>query len=158
MYLDFKNWVANNENFLYAFLVKITYNRETIKDVVQQTYLNFLNSGKTEFESEHKFKSYLLKIAQNCLYQELIYNRKVITFEDGNFNMLYTNYGKIELENFIKPYLKNWHFEVFKGRIYGLSISQIGKEVNKTSKQVQEVIYRSIIPKLEKLLIEKNNL
>jgi DNA-directed RNA polymerase specialized sigma24 family protein len=66
-----------------------------------------------------------------------------------------TEVGKKELLKLVFPLLKKLHYSIIEERLHGTSLFQIGKKLGKTQKQVEDMVYSTIIPKLKKVLKEK---
>lgn len=53
------------EHKLMAFFIKVSHDKHTAKDLLQDTFINLLNSKKFQEESIQEFGKYLIRIAHN---------------------------------------------------------------------------------------------
>lgn len=60
-----------------------------------------------------------------------------------------TGVAKVELIEYCKTIMKPLYWKIVEERLFGTSLSQIGKKLGKNQKQIEYMVYKTIIPKLQ---------
>lgn len=109
--------LSSNYSILKGYVIKMTYDKELSKDIVQETMLRaVVNINK--FQQQGKFSTYLIKIATNLYRDHLRKNRKTGYLEEdlpSSFSLESSVISKLKYEELVKilmslPYEKRSAF------------------------------------------------
>jgi len=109
--------LSDNYPILKGYVIKMTYDRELSKDIVQETMLRaVININK--FQQQGKFSTYLIKIATNLYRDHLRKNKRIDFLEEdlpSSFSLESSVINKLKYEELVKilmslPYEKRSAF------------------------------------------------
>lgn len=136
--------------FVSKFLFKITCNKKTTEDIVQETFIKLIrNIDKFNIKGKAKFSTYLMTIARNCYLDYLRKNNKELQYIDINefsdkLSIEYDYLKNDDYNSILKEInkLPNIQKEVIKLKyIEGYTLKEIAKIQNTTSKTIKSRLF-----------------
>jgi RNA polymerase sigma-70 factor (ECF subfamily) len=109
--MEFNNRLINMEGRLERFAISLTSNRESAKDLVQETYLKALSS-KDKFVEFTNFEAWAYTILKNTFINNYRKAVRQNTIVDTTKDLFYLNNARES--NFIKPDSTIQHQEINK--------------------------------------------
>ncbi len=132
----------NSEKFT-SYIIKIAQG-EIIKYTLEQRGYLKPSMYKQHFEITKKF-SELKKHRTEEKFIEIL-NYKLYSAPKN----IITGVAKVELLAYCKDIMKPLHYQIVEERLFGTSLSEIARKLKKTQKQIEGMVYDTIIPKLQK--------
>jgi RNA polymerase sigma-70 factor, ECF subfamily len=99
--LEFNNQLITMEDTLVIFAMKMTFNREKAKDLLQETYLKAL-THRDQYVETNNFKAWTFTIMKNSFINEYRKSKRMKTFFDYTKDPFLPESLKISHEG--KPY------------------------------------------------------
>lgn len=155
-YRSFDEFYGLTSKLVYYVIAEIIKNKQTIEDLMQETYLKFIQNINS-VNPNHNPNAYLAQIAKNLAINE--YNKqKRIIVDESHFNNLKDPYVKEEagIDLGIINYLIGIEKEVVTLKLIGnLKFREIAEILDKPIGTVQW-LYNEAIKKLRKKVGEEN--
>ena len=154
---------------IYKYIISLSGNEKIAEEITQETFfkaIKFIDS----FDKSQSIKGWLFTIAKNSYFTLYNKNKKTITSDDIEKNILpqrdfLEKLADEETAFLIHKFLHNMkepYKEIFNLRVFGeLSFEKIGILFNKNSSWARVMFYRSkkqIIEEMEKIENERDKL
>jgi RNA polymerase sigma-70 factor, ECF subfamily len=109
--LEFTNQLITMEDTLVIFAMKMTFNREKAKDLLQETYLKAL-THKDQYVETNNFKAWTFTIMKNSFINEYRKSKRIKTFFDNTkdpyqFDSLKILHEEIPYQDFSNEEINN---------------------------------------------------
>lgn len=155
-YKSFDEFYNLTSRLVYYVIATVIKNRQTIEDLMQDTYLKFLNNISSVNPNQNP-NAYLAQIAKNLAINEFNKQKRVVV-DDSYFTNLKDSkeHEDFGIDLGIINYLETEEKEIVTLKLIGnLKYREIASLLNKPMGTVQW-IYNNAIKKLRKKVGEKN--
>ena len=155
-YRSFDEFYASTSKLVYYVIADIIKNKQTIEDLMQETYLKFIQNISSVNPNQNP-NAYLAQIAKNLALNEYKKQKRVV-IDDTHFTNLKDPNVKEDcgIDLGIINYLTGIEKEVVTLKIIGnLKFREIAETLGKPTGTVQW-LYNEAIKKLRKKVGEKN--
>lgn len=142
------------EPTLYAYALKLTYDRDEAKEIVQEVFLKVWEKKQT-IDPQYSFVSFLYTIAKNLVYNKA--KHRVYQFAYNEYVSLYDRQAESLTENMVQfnelhelvqsacQKLSPVRREVFiLSRMEGLSHREIAERLNTSTSNVKNHIHKAL--------------
>lgn len=148
---DLELIIDEYSNYVFKIIDNIIGNKLSYQDKEEITSDTFYLLWKNQTKINTNLKSYLSAIARNCAYNKLRKNNFTTSLEDNEISYN-TDFDTIlDIKEQIKK-LTPEELQIFKlFYLKGLKISEVSKEINKSSSAIKIKLYR-----IRKKLKEEN--
>lgn len=160
----FQLLISRYHPYVYRFLVKITDNEHSAEDLTQETFIKVIrNIDKFNIAGKAKFSTYIISIAKRTYIDYLRREKKSganipfpenFVFEDVNIRFEDTIIDKLcgqSILTDVEGLSEEQKIAIKLKYIEGLSLKEIGSQLNLEPKTVKSRIHNGIV-KLRKLL------
>lgn len=163
---DFKEIYEKTYSQVLKFVVINCYNFNDVNDIIQDTYIEFLNKIKKGLEIE-KIESYLCGISKNIIKRYYFNKRRLVLVQDTDIDMEIKDNIDLETDFITQENAKEiWNYvskkDVTIAKVFylyfvlDLKISDISKELDISESNVKHKLYRTIKELKSKLGKEVN--
>ncbi|MDT8715721.1 RNA polymerase sigma factor [Clostridium sp. 19966] len=157
----FQKLITRYHPYVYKFLMKICQDENIAEDLVQETFMKIIRSiEKFDVHGKSKFSTYIITVCRNCYIDYYRKNKKLLRNIpiDENLKIQCSNLEeliitKVTAENIEKELEKlpeEQKIAIRMKYIEGMTLKEIGKELELESKTIKSRIHHGII-KLRKV-------
>ena len=159
---SFQKLITKYEKNLIYFITRYVKNMDIAYDIYQDTIMYILEH-KEKYNDKYSFKTYLYLIAKSRAINYINSKNKNLPLE--NFentlkeeklleDIIFSKERQQKIEKVIKKLKKEYQLAIYLTKIEGLSYKETGLIMDKTEKQIKNLVFNAT-KKLKKLLVQE---